>query len=97
MLRLNPSIDEAQAKFFQRLATLPPREQEHIRAAIRCGVVRDLIGEITDTIFTFDPVLAALFGLWQETLSTEAWRAVLRLTFTKDQLLTAAQTGGDRA
>lgn len=93
MLRLNPSIDRAQAEFFQRLRTLAPREQEHVAAAIKSGVTRNAMGDVCDAMFAFDPVLAALFGRWQETLGTEAWRAVLRLVFIREQLLTAAQTG----
>ncbi len=93
MLRLNPSIDEAQADFFQRLRTLTPREREAVCAAIKRGVERDLIGDVCDALFAFDPILAALFDRWQETLGTEAWRAVLRLVFIKDQLLTAVQGG----
>lgn len=97
MLRLNPSIDRAQAEFFNRLHTLPPKEQEAVHAAIVCGARRDLVEEIPDTLLQIDPVLCGLWSVWQETLSTEAWRAVARLVFTKGELLTAAQTGSDAA
>ncbi|HLM81159.1 MAG TPA: hypothetical protein VK302_11055 [Terriglobales bacterium] len=92
MLRLTPNIDHAQAEFFSRLRTLPTKEQEVIHAAILCGAQRDLIEEIPDVLMTIDPVLCGLWAQWQETLSTEAWRAVVRLAFIKRELLTTAQT-----
>ena len=77
MLRLTPSIDHDAAEWFARLQTLPPEEQCAIRAAIICGIRTETIAEVPDVLLAIDPVLAALWGRWQETLSTAAWRAVI--------------------
>jgi hypothetical protein len=91
MLRLTPTIDRAQCEFFTRLRTLPPREQHAIVDAVKCGCTRDLIVEIPDVLLAIDPVICGLWSLWREALDTEAWKAVLRLTFIKEQLLTESQ------
>jgi hypothetical protein len=91
MLRLTPTIDRAQCEFFSRLRSLPSREQRAIVEAIKCGCTRDLIAEIFDTLLAIDPVLAGLWSVWREALAVDAWAAVLKLAFIKDQLLAEAQ------
>jgi hypothetical protein len=85
MLRLNPNIDHAMAEWFCRLRPLPPREQQAICEAIKCGIRHDTVAEIPDALLTVDPVLAALWGEWQETLGGEAWAAVLTTVFMKSE------------
>ena len=86
MLRLNSNIDRTMAEWFARLQTLPPCEQQAICEAIKCGVRHDTVAEIPDALLTVDPVLAALWGQWQEMLSGEAWAAVLRTVFMKSEV-----------
>ena len=86
MLRLNSNIDHTMAEWFARLQTLPSCDQQAIREAIKCGVRHDTVAEIPDTLLTVDPVLAALWGQWQETLSVEAWAAVLKTVFMKSEV-----------
>jgi hypothetical protein len=50
-----------------------------------------LIVEIPDVLLAIDPVICGLWSLWREVLGAEAWKAVLRLTFIKEQLLTESQ------
>jgi hypothetical protein len=85
MLRLNSNIDRTMAEWLARLQTLPPCEQQAIREAIKCGVRHDTVAEIPDALLTIDPVLAALWGQWRETLGVEAWAAVLKTVFMKSE------------
>ncbi|MGD0791812.1 MAG: hypothetical protein ABR920_08585 [Terriglobales bacterium] len=75
------------AEWFARLQTLPPGEQQAIREAIKCGVRHDTVAEIPDALLSADPILAALWGQWQETLSVEAWAAVLKTVFMKSEVV----------
>ena len=74
------------AEWFARLGTLPVCEQQAIREAIKCGIWHGTIAEIPDALLSVDPVLAALWGQWSETLSVEAWAAVLKTVFTKAEV-----------
>ena len=83
MLRLNSNIDHTMAEWFTRLRSLPVYEQQAIGEAIKCGIRHGTIAEIPDALLSVDPVLAALWGRWNETLSAEAWAAVLKTVFMK--------------
>ncbi len=86
MLRLNQTIDRTMSEFFIRLETLPAYERLAIVEAIKCGVRHDTVAEISDALLSVDPVLAALWGEWRETLSGEAWAAVLKTVFMKSEV-----------
>jgi hypothetical protein len=86
MLRLNSKIDRAMSEWFARLGTLTVCEQQAIRAAIKCGIRHGNIAEIPDALLSVDPVLAALWGQWNELLSVEAWAAVLKTVFLKSEV-----------
>jgi hypothetical protein len=72
--------------FFTRLQTLPADERFAIVEAIKCGIRHDTVAVILDVLLSIDPVLAALWGQWQETLSVEAWAAVLKTVFLKTEV-----------
>jgi hypothetical protein len=72
--------------FFIRLQTLPADERSAIVEAIKCGIRHDTVAEIPDALLSVDAVLAALWGQWQETLSVEAWAAVLKTVFLKTEV-----------
>jgi len=86
VLRLNPEIDHTMSEFFIRLETLPAHERFAIVEAIKCGVRHDTLAEIPDVLLSIDPVLAALWGQWRETLGIEAWAAVLKTVFMKSEV-----------
>jgi hypothetical protein len=86
MLRLTPNIDHTMSDFFIRLQTLPADERFAIVEAIKCGIRHDTVAEIFSALLSVDPVLAGLWGRWYETLTTEAWQAVLRTVFLKTEV-----------
>ena len=70
-------------EWFSRLGTLPVGEQQAIREAIKCAIRHETIAGIPAALLSVDPVLAALWGQWNEVLSMEAWAAVLKTVFMK--------------
>jgi hypothetical protein len=86
MLRLNSKIDRAMVEWFGHFGTLPVSEQQAIREAIKCGIQHGTIAEIPDALLSVDPVLAALWGQWNELLRVEAWAAVLKTVFMKAEV-----------
>ena len=87
MLRLNSKIDLAMAQWFAHLKTLPARERQAIREAIKCDIRHGTVVEIPDVLLSVDPVLAALWGQWNEMLIVEAWAAVLATVFMKAEVM----------
>lgn len=86
MLRLTPDIDRAASEFFIRLQTLLADERFAIVEAIKCGVRHGTVAEISDALYSVDPILAALFGEWQDSLNADAWAAVLKTVFMKAEV-----------
>ena len=80
-MRLNEAIDRTVHEFFTRLDTLPACERSAVVEMIKCGIRYDTVAEIPDALLSVDPVLAALWGQWRETLGVEAWAAVLKTIF----------------
>jgi hypothetical protein len=93
VLQLNPEIDHTMNEFFKRLDTHPAQDRSAIMAAIKCGVRHRAVAEITDALLSVDPVLAALWGQWRETLGIQAWGAVLKTVFLRHEVMEARTNG----